>query len=73
MKDGKFFEIKSLSAEEQAVLGEAVKKRIEERKKKGRLTEREIEEIHQMELQPLPDIQDVQSVYEDFMYKDEEY
>lgn len=73
MKDEKFFEIKSLSAEEQAVLGEAVKKRIEERKKKGILTEREIEEIHQMELQPLPDVQDVQSVYEDFMYKDEEY
>lgn len=73
MKDEKFFEIKSLSAEEQAVLQEVVKKRIEERKKKGILTEREIEEIHQMELQPLPDIQDVQSVYEDFMYKDEEY
>jgi|Deesub1362B_J571_1020462.scaffolds.fasta_scaffold00001_796 hypothetical protein len=73
MKDEKFFEIKSLTDEEQAVLLQEVKKRIEDKKKKGILTGREVEEIHQMELQSLPDIQDVQSVYEDFMYKDEEY
>lgn len=73
MKDEKFFEIKCLSLEEQEALAEEIKKRIKAKKEQGLLTEREVEEIHHMKLEPLPDIQDVQSVYEDFMYKDEKY
>ena len=42
---------------------------MDEKKKAGLLTEREIKEIEQMELKPLLDIQDVQSVYEDLMYR----
>ncbi len=64
-----FLEIRCLTKEEQTRLMEEIKKRIEEKKKEGLLTEKEIKEIEVMKLRPLPDIQDVQSVYEDFMFK----
>jgi len=64
-----FLEIRCLTKEEQKRLIEQIKKRIEEKKKEGLLTEKEIKEIEVMKLRPLPDIQDVQSVYEDFMFK----
>ena len=64
-----FFEIKSITKEEQKKILKKIEKTIEERRKKGFLTEREISEIEEMKLKPLTDIQDVQSVYEDFMSK----
>ncbi len=64
-----FMEIKCLPKEKQTRLIEEIKKRIEEKKKGGLLTEKEIKEIENMKLRPLPDIQDVQSVYEDFVFK----
>ncbi|OQX55926.1 MAG: hypothetical protein B5M54_00470 [Candidatus Aminicenantes bacterium 4484_214] len=73
MKDEKFIEIKCLSAEEQEALAAEIKKRIKAKLQQGLLTEREVEEIQHLQLEPLPDIQDVQSVYEDFMYQDEKY
>jgi hypothetical protein len=45
-----------------------IAKRIEEKIKNGVFTEKEIREIEKMELNPLPDILDVQSVYESFLY-----
>jgi hypothetical protein len=63
-----FLEIKSLKKEEQKKVLDEILKRIEEKKKKGIFTDKEIQEIAKMELHPLPDILDVQSVYESFLY-----
>ena len=66
----KFLEIKCLSPEEQErvekKIDEAIARRIEE----GILTEREIREIVEMKLRPKLDIQDVQSVYENPLFRD---
>jgi hypothetical protein len=51
-----FLEIKSLTKEEQEKILRDIEKKI--------FTEREIREIEHMKLRPLPDILDVQSVYE---------
>ena len=64
-----FFEIKCLDKKEQKKILEEIEKRIAEKMKSGLLTEREIREIEEMRLRPLSDIQDVQSVYEDFLFK----
>jgi hypothetical protein len=66
-----FLEIKSLGEDgEKRVLAE-VEARIAARKKEGRLTDREVRDIEEMRLRPLPDIQDVQSVYENFLFSRE--
>lgn len=65
----RFFDIPCLSEEEQENLRQEIERRLEEKKKQGLLTEREIWEIAFMRLRPLPDIQDVQSVYEDHLFK----
>ena len=64
-----FFEIKCLEKKEQKKLLAEIEQKIAEKKKSGLLTEREIREIEEMKLRPLPDIQDVQSVYENFLFK----
>lgn len=64
-----FLEIKSLKKEDQEKIVHEITKRIEEKKKKGVFTDKEIREIEEMELRPLPDILDVQSVYESFLYR----
>jgi hypothetical protein len=66
-----FFEAKSLTLEEQKRLEEEVERRVSEKLKDGTVTEREIREIEEMKLRPLPDIQDVQSVYEDHLFEPE--
>jgi hypothetical protein len=63
-----FLEIKSLKDKDQKKILAEITKRIEEKKKKGIFTEKEIQEIEKMELHPLPDILDVQSVLESFLY-----
>ncbi len=64
-----FLEIRSLAPEDQEKLlkeiGEAIARKI----KDGVFTEREIREIEEMRLKPLPDIQDVQSVYENHLFR----
>jgi hypothetical protein len=64
-----FLEIPSLAPEEREKLlkdiGDAVARKIRE----GVFTEREIREIEEMRLKPLPDIQDVQSVYENHLFR----
>lgn len=66
----KFFEIKSMSPEEQQKLKDEIEKKIEDKKKSGIMTEKEIREIEEMRLRPLPDILDVQSVYESLSFDD---
>lgn len=63
-----FLEIKSLKDKDQKKILAEITKRIEEKKKNGIFTEKEIREIEKMELHPLPDILDVQSVLESFLY-----
>lgn len=64
-----FFEIKYLSKEDQRKILDEIEIKIEEKKKEGLLTEREIRKIEMMKLRPLSDTQDVQSIYEDHMFK----
>ena len=64
-----FLKIPCLSeAEERKILEETSRPRSKSKKKDGLLTDREVREIQEMRLHPLPDIQDVQSVYEDHLF-----
>ncbi len=64
------FEAKSLTPDEQKKLADEIEKRIAAKLKDGTLTERDVRGIEEMRLRPLPDIQDVQNVYEDHLFKD---
>ena len=64
-----FFEIKSLSIEDAQKLAKSIERRIADKLKDGTLSEREVREIEEMRLHPLPDIQDVQSVYENHLFR----
>jgi len=63
-----FLEIKSLDEKEQKRLYDKIEKILAEKKKKRIFSEQEIKEIENMKLNPLLDIQDVQSVYENIMF-----
>jgi hypothetical protein len=63
-----FLKVPCLTAEEAEALERDIEIRIEERKKAGLLTDREVREIEEMRLRPLPDIQDVQSVFESHLF-----
>jgi len=63
-----FLEIKSLDEREQKRLYDKIEKILAEKKKKRVFSEQEIKEIENMKLNPLLDIQDVQSVYENLMF-----
>ena len=65
-------EIKCLSAEVQKKIMDKIERVIAGKIKEGLLKEKEVREIEEMKLRPLLDIQDVQSVYEDFMYRNKE-
>jgi len=67
-----FLEIKCMKREEQKKLSEEIDKRIEQKMKDGIFTEREVREIEHMRLRQLPDIQDVQSVYEDLIFREKD-
>lgn len=66
-----FFEAQSLTPDAQKRLAAEVEERIAAKIKDGLLTERDVREIEEMRLQPLPDIQDVQNVYEDHLFQRE--
>jgi hypothetical protein len=59
-----FFEIKCMTKKAQEKIIKEIEQRINLKLKDGVFTDREIREIEQMKLRPVPDIQDVQSVYE---------
>ena len=65
-------EIKCLSQEEQRRILDKIEQSIAAKIKEGRLKEKEVREIEEMKLRPSLDIQDVQSVYADFMYRSKE-
>ena len=65
----KFLEIKSMGKSDQNKILEEIEKTIKQKKKEGVVTEKEIREIEEMTLRFFPDIQDVQSVYEDFLFR----
>jgi len=64
-----FLDIKCLPPEESRRVEAEVEKRIAAKKKEGLITEREVREIEEMRLKPLLDILDVQSLWEDHLYK----
>ena len=66
-----FLKIASLSDAEVDKLEAEILAAIAEKKARGLLTDRDVEEIIEMRLRPLPDIQDVQSVYENFLFRKE--
>lgn len=64
-----FLEIKSMEKKDQEKIFKEIEKAVELKKKEGIVTEKEIREIEEMKLRLFPDIQDVQSVYEDFLFQ----
>jgi hypothetical protein len=66
---GEFLEIKSLAPAEQEKILKDIEDAVARKIKEGVFTEREIREIEEMRLKPLPDILDVQSVYENHLFK----
>lgn len=68
----KFLEIGCLTPEEQDALVRAIEDTIAAKKKDGLFTDKEVREIEEMRLKPLSDIQDVQSVYEDHLFRKRE-
>jgi len=64
-----FLEIKSMSKKDQEKIIKEIEKTVELKKKEGVVTEKEIREIEEMTLRLFPDIQDVQSVYENFLFQ----
>jgi len=65
----KFLEIGCLTPEERDALVRAIEDTIAAKKKDGLFTDREVRQIEEMRLWPLPDIQDVQSVHEDHLFR----
>jgi len=64
-----FMDIKCLTKKEQTKIAEQIERQIADKKKEGIYTAKEIRAIEEMKLSPLPDILDVQSVYESFLYE----
>ena len=64
-----FLEIKSMTKKDQEKIFKEIEKAVELKKKEGVVTEKEIREIEEMTLRLFPDVQDVQSVYEDFLFQ----
>ncbi len=64
-----FLEIAALPEAEARELERRLEEAVAAKVKEGLLTEREVLEIQAMRLKPLPDIQDVASVYEDFLLR----
>jgi hypothetical protein len=60
--------IQSLDPAETARIEAEIETRIAVRKKDGLLTDHEVREIEEMRLRPLPDILDVQVVFENHLY-----
>ena len=63
-----FLEIQSLTPAERETLLKDIEDTVARKIREGLFTEREIREIEEMRLKPLPDILDVQSVYENHLF-----
>ena len=69
----KILEIKCLGKKDQEKILKEIEKTIDQKKKEGVVTEKKIREIEEMALRLFPDIQDVQSVYEDILFRKTRY
>jgi hypothetical protein len=58
-----------MTPEEQDALIRAIEDTIAAKKKDGLFTDKDVREIEEMRLKPLSDTQDVQSVYEDHLFR----
>ncbi len=65
----KFLEIGCLTPEEQDALIRAIEETIAAKKKDGFFKDKDVREIEEMRLKPLSDTEDVQSVYEDHLFR----
>ncbi len=65
-----FLEIACLPPDEVRRIESEIEKTIAEKLKEGLFTEREIREVADMPLRPIPDLLDVQSVYENHLYSE---
>jgi len=63
-----FLKIECLMDEEVERIEAEIHRRIAEKKALGLLTDRDVDEVIDMRLRPLPDIQDVQDVYQDALF-----
>lgn len=68
---GNFMEIKCLKENEQKKIMEKIEDSISSKLKEGIFSNKEIRDIEEMRLLPLPDIQDVQSVYRELDFIEE--
>ncbi len=59
-----------MGKKDQEKILEEIEKTIDLKKKEGVVTDKEIREIKEMTLRLFPDIQDVQSVYENHLFRD---
>ncbi len=66
----RFFEIGSLTQEEQEKLAADIEDAIAAKIKDHRFSEKEVREIEEMRLKPNLDILDVQNVYEDHLFRE---
>ncbi len=67
---GRFFEIGGLTEAEQEKLAVKIEDAIAQKIKDHLLTEKEVREIEEMKLKPQLDILDVQSVYENHLFRE---
>ena len=65
-----FLEIACLPPDEVRRIESEIEKAIADKLKEGLFSEREIREIAGMPLRPIPDLLDVQSVYENHLYSE---
>jgi hypothetical protein len=68
-KEKDFLEVRALSSEENKKLIREIENTLDEKKKKGIFSDKEIREIEELELEPNLDIKDVMGVWEDMMFK----
>jgi len=68
-EENNFLVIRCLSPEENQKLIREIEAGLDEKKRKGILSEKEIREIEEMALEPNVDIKDVMGVWEDMMFK----
>jgi predicted Zn-dependent peptidase len=67
---GRFFEIGCLTETQQDKLAAEIEDAIAAKIKDRLLTEKEVREIEEMRLKPLLDILDIQSVYENHLFRE---
>ena len=68
-KEKDFLEVSALSSEENKKLILEIENTLDEKKKRGIFSDKEIREIEELELEPNLDIKDVMGVWEDMMFK----